>query len=152
MSNESEVVRIVANHNDVKHLGHWTTANEFEVHSDHGATTLDLRSTHIEAGDIKIKVLLNRAMLKLLAPDDAAIDEWDLRRSGRGKLKDGAAPAQPTGRKIIITGEMKGSEIRINRGGVAVMSAMFSRAFLQDVLRSRREGGTPSTADPQNHP
>ncbi|SNR39778.1 hypothetical protein [Actinomadura mexicana] len=52
------------------------------------------------------------------------------------------------GRAIRVTGEVRHGEVRVHRGGVATLSAMFSREFVQDVRRARREGTTPSVADP----
>lgn len=40
------------------------------------------------------------------------------------------------------------SEIRVHRGGVAILSAMFSRAFIQDVRQARQNGGYPTVDDP----
>lgn len=150
--NTTDVVRIAAHQRTVKQVGHWTEAREFEVRSHRGATVLDLRSARIPEGDIHIKVDLDHAMLKLLLPDDAEVVDWDLRRSGRSKVKDGAAPDRATGRRTVITGEMRQSEIRVNRGGVAVLSAMLSREFIADARRAHREGRTPDVADPGNHP
>ncbi len=35
-----------------------------------------------------------------------------------------------------------------NRGGIAVLSAMFSRAFVQDVRQARKNGSYPTVDDP----
>ena len=40
----------------------------------------------------------------------------------------------------------------MNRAGVAVLSAMFSREFIEDVRRAHKEGGTPTVADPARTP
>src|SRR5436190_17373273 len=48
------------------------------VRAHRGHAVLDLRSPHIEAGEIRIDVELDHAMLKLLVPDGAVIDDWDL--------------------------------------------------------------------------
>ena len=81
-------VRIAANYGVTKHLGNWTSAREFQVRACRGHAVLDLRSPHIEAGEIRIDVELDHAMLKLLVPDGAVIDDWDLQRLGRGRVKD----------------------------------------------------------------
>jgi hypothetical protein len=39
-------------------------------------------------------------------------------------------------------------EIRVHRHGAAVLSAMFSREFVADLRRARREGRVPTVADP----
>src|SRR2546429_5589204 len=77
-------VRIAANYEVTKRLGNWTTGREFQVRAHRGHAVLDLRSPHLETGEITVDVELDHAMLKLLVPDGAVIDNWDLRRLGRG--------------------------------------------------------------------
>ena len=149
----ADTVRVQAHYETVKRLGHWTTARDFEFRARRGSAVLDLRSPHIPDGDIEIHVDLDHAMLKLLVPDDAVIDQWDLRWFGRGRVKDGeGAAVKAPGRRIRLTGEIRHGEIRVNRAGVAVLSAMFSREFMDDMRRAHKEGGTPTVADPVNNP
>ena len=141
-------VRIPANYTTVKRLGHWTTERQFQVRAHRGSVVLDLRSPQIPDGDIEIDLDLDHAMVKLLVPDDAQVDDWNLRRTGRGRVKDAECPAVPGGRRIVITGQMRHSEIRVNRGGIAVLSAMCSREFLADLRQAHREQRMPTVADP----
>ena len=76
-------VRIAANYQVTKRLGNWTTAREFQVRAHRGHAVLDLRSPHLEAGEITVDVELDHVMLKLLVPDGAVIDNGDLRRAQR---------------------------------------------------------------------
>lgn len=141
-------VRIAANHAVTKRLGHWTTGRQFQVRAHRGVAVLDLRSPQIPGGDIEVEAELDHGTLKLLVADDAVVDDWDLRRAGHGRVKDAAGPRQPAGRRILVTGELRDSEIRVHRGGTAVLSAICSREFLADARRARREGRHPSVADP----
>ena len=141
-------VRIPANYTTLKRLGNWTTERQFQVRAHRGSVVLDLRSPQIPDGDIEIDLDLDHAMVKLLVPDDAQVDDWNLRRTGRGRVKDGERPETPSGRRIVITGQMRHSEIRVNRGGIAVLSAMCSREFLADLRQAHREQRMPSVADP----
>jgi hypothetical protein len=141
-------VRIPANYTTVKRLGNWTTERQFQVRAHRGSAVLDLRSPQIAAGDIEIDADLDHAMVKLLVPDDAQVDDWDLQRTGRGRIKDAERPDTPGGRRIVITGQMRHSEIRVNRGGIAVLSAMCSREFLADLRQAHREQRVPTVADP----
>jgi hypothetical protein len=145
-------VRIAANHAVTKRLGNWTTERHFQVRANRGVAVLDLRSPHIPAGDIHIEVDLEHATTKLLLDDDAVIDDWDLQRTGRGRVKDAQAPQTPGGRRNVLTGSLRHSEIRVHRGGIAVLSAMFSREFLLDARRAHRDGRTPTLADPAHTP
>src|SRR5689334_6890977 len=76
---DSTPVRVHADHRSVKHLGHWTTANRFELRARRGYALLDLRSPRIPAGDIDLHLDIDHALVKLLVPDDAVIERWDLR-------------------------------------------------------------------------
>jgi hypothetical protein len=144
----AEPVRVPANNTVIKHLGHWTTQRRFEVRNHRGLAVLDLRSPSIPDGDIEIAVDIDHGVVKLLLPEDAVIDDWDLRRSGRGKLKDAVGPNGADGRRIVLRGSLRDGQIRVRRGGIAMLSAMFSKQYLADVRRAHREGGYPTVDDP----
>ena len=141
-------VRIAANYTVAKRLGNWTTADRFEVRAHRGHAVLDLRSPHITAGEISVDVDLDHAMLKLLLPEDAVIDDWDLRRTGRGRVKDAEGGRATGGKRIVLSGQMRHGEIRVHRGGIAMLSAMFSREYVADLRRAHRDGGFPTVDDP----
>ncbi len=145
-------VRIPANHTVTKRLGNWTTARQFQVRAHRGHAVLDLRSPQIPAGDIQVDVDVDHATLKLLVADDAVVDDWDLRRIGRGRVKDSEGRNAAGGRRIAVTGQLRHGQIRVHRGGLAVLSAMCSREFVADLRRARREGPTPTVADPARTP
>jgi hypothetical protein len=145
---EPGVVRVAAHHAVVKRLGHWTTAREFEVRAHRGSAVLDLRSPRVPEGDIRIEVDLDHATLTLLLPDDAYLDDWDLRRAGRGRVRDPNGPRPATGRRVVLTGQLGDGVLRVRRGGVAVLTALCSRAYLDDLRRARRTGRFPTVDDP----
>ena len=145
---KTATVRIAANHAVTKRLGNWTTARNLQVRARHGIAVLDLRSAQIPDGDILIETDLDHATLTVLVADDAAIDDWNLQWIGRGRLKDAQVPKVPGKRRIVLNGRMRHSEIRVRRSGMAVLSAMCSRAFLADLRQARAEGRMPSVADP----
>jgi hypothetical protein len=140
--------RIQAHHSVTKRLGKWTTARTFEVRAYRGSAVVDLRSPDIPAGDIEVRVDIDHAMLKLLVPDGAVIDHWDLQIAGRGRVKDAYGEGAPDGRRIRIVGRINRGEIRIHRGGIAMLSAMFSREYIADLRRVHKEGGVPTVDDP----
>lgn len=147
MNATAQAVRVESYNANVKKLGDWTDANRFEVKARGGYALLDLRTPRIE-GDIEVHVHADRSAIKLLVPADAVIDQWDLVVTGRGKVKDWEAPQEATGRRVRLVGNLNGSEIRIARGGVAILTAMFSREFVEDCKRAYREGGRPTVHDP----
>jgi hypothetical protein len=147
----TNATRIRVDHNTVKHLGTWTTDRTFDVRARHSTVVIDLRSPHIAEGDIELTVDLDHALLKLLLPTDATLDQWGLRWTGNGRVKDGEGPAADAstgGRHISLTGHIDHGEIRVHRGGMAVLSAMVSRAYLADLRQAHRTGTTPTVDDP----
>ena len=143
------VTRIQSHYATTKKLGSWTSSRRFEFRGRRGSAVLDLRSPEIPAGDIELVVDMDHSMLKLLVPEGAVIDHWDLQWTGRGKVKQTfhANPADP-GRRIRITGHIKHGEIRVHSGGVAQLSAMFSREYVDDAIRAHRDGDMPTIDDP----
>jgi hypothetical protein len=144
---QTDVEQVQAHYTTTKRLGNWTESRSFEIRGRRGATVLDLRSPRIPEGDIEIRVDLDHAMVKLLVAEDAVIDHWDLDWQGRGKVKDSCGRGAG-GRRIRLVGDIRHGEIRVHRGGVATLSAMFSRAYVEDVKRANREGGMPTVDDP----
>ncbi|MFF2148422.1 hypothetical protein [Kitasatospora sp. NPDC058190] len=147
LTDVAAVERIQADHAAVKRMGHWTEARRIEVRARRGAVVLDLRSPNIP-DEVEIHLELQRAMVKLLLPEDAGLDHWDLRWSARGKVKDHQAPAEAGARRVRLTGTVSDGEIRIHRGGVAIVSAMLSREYLDDLRAANREGRMPIVDDP----
>ncbi|MFD0361503.1 hypothetical protein ACFQZZ_08610 [Nocardia sp. GCM10030253] len=146
-------VQIHVDHDTVKRLGDWTDSDAFEVTARYGAVVIDLRSPQITGdGVIELHANLDHAMVKLLVPDDAVIDQTGLEWTGRGRVKDFARPKGAAGRVIRLTGTCKTSEFRVHRAGVAVLSALFSREFFEDARRAHRDGRTPTLVDPASTP
>ncbi|WP_433624829.1 hypothetical protein [Nocardia sp. CA-120079] len=143
--------RIHVDHETAKRLGNWTDAGTFEITARYGSVVIDLRSPRI-TGEIVVHADLDHAMVKLLVPDDAVIDQTELQWTGRGRVKDFARPQGAAGRVIRLTGTSNRSEFRVHRAGIAVLSAMFSREFFEDARRAHREGMHPTVADPANAP
>ena len=143
----STVERLHADHGITKRLGRWTSAGQFDVRVRYGVLVLDLRSPEIE-GDVEIRLDLYRSTVKLLLADDDQVDHTDLGWTGRGRVKDDQRTAGLAGRRIHLAGHASNSEIRMHRGGVAILSAMFSRAFIQDLRQARKNGSYPTVDDP----
>ena len=76
------------------------------------------------------------------------MDHWDLGWTGRGRVKDDQRPAEPGGRRVRLSGYAENSEVRVHRGGMAALSAMFSRAYVQDLRQARKNGSYPTVDDP----
>lgn len=151
--NTNDTVKIHTDHGTTKRLGDWTHSASFDVKARYGSVVVDLRSPWIEGeNEIVVHADLDHAMVKLLVPEDAEIDQSELEWTGRGKVKDMARPQQPAGRVIRLTGSSSKSEFRIHRGGIAVLSALFSREFFEDAKQARKEGRTPTLLDPENAP
>ena len=142
-----EVERLHVDHAVAKRLGRWTSASQFDARVRYGVLVLDLRSPDVQ-GDVEVRLDLQRSTLKLLLAEGDQVDHWDLRWTGRGQVKDDQRPAGPGGRRVRLAGHADNSEVRVHRGGMAALSAMFSRAFAQDLRQARKNGGYPTVDDP----
>jgi hypothetical protein len=137
---ETETIHVRAHHRSVKYLGEWTTARRFDVRASRGLVVLDLVVPEIEPGDIEIALDIDHATVKLLVPDGAIVDDGDLRRVGRGRVKDWTGASAPDGRRIRLAGEMRNAEVRVHRGGVAILSLLRSRRSRDAIRTAHREG------------
>jgi len=142
-----EAERLHVDHAVAKRLGRWTSASRFDARVRSGVLVLDLRSPDVK-GDVEIRLDLQRSTLKLLLAEGDQVDHWDLRWTGRGQVKDDQRPSGPGGRRVRLAGHADNSEVRVHRGGMAALSAMFSRAFAQDLRQARKNGGYPTVDDP----
>jgi hypothetical protein len=142
-----EAERLHVDHAVAKRLGRWTSANRFDARVRSSVLVLDLRSPDVE-GDVEIRLDLQRSTLKLLLAEGDQVDHWDLGWTGRGQVKDDQRPAGPGGRRVRLAGHADTSEVRVHRGGMAALSAIFSRAFAQDLRQARKNGGYPTVDDP----
>jgi len=134
----SEVIR--ANDRVVKRLGRWTTARRFDVKASHARVVLDLLLPPIDPGDIEVELDLDRATVTLLVPDGANVVDDELHRIGRGRVKDRTGNPASRGRRINLLGELRHSEVRVRRGGVAILYLLGSRTSRGDVRQAHREG------------
>jgi hypothetical protein len=140
MKTENEIVQIRARHRVVKQLGNWTTARRFDVRASRGMAVLDLLLPELEPGEIEIALDIDHATVKLLVPAGAVIDDDDLRQVGRGRIKDRTGTASPDGRRIRLVGEMRDAEVRVHRGGVALLSLLASRETRRQLREAHRAG------------
>jgi hypothetical protein len=142
-----EAERLHVDHAVAKRLGRWTSASQFDARVRHGVLVLDRRSPDVK-GDVEVRLDLQRSTLKLLLAEGDQVDHWDLDWTGRGRVKDDQRPAGPGGRVVRLAGHADNSEVRVHRGGMAALFAMFSRAFAQDLRQARKNGGYPTVDDP----
>lgn len=144
-----KAVPVRAHRRVARHLGHWTSSRQFDVRASQGTVVLDLRSPRLAAdGDIEVSLDADHAVVKLLVPHGALIDAGDVRRIGRCRVADWTGAGVPGGRRIVLTGELRRAQVRIHRGGIAILSAMCSRAFVADARQARRAGRFPTVGDP----
>ena len=140
------IENIRAHNESIRRIGPWTTARRYDVRASSSSVVLDLLLPEIPDGEIEIALDLNRSALKLLVPDGAVVDSDDLRRVGRGRVKDWTGTAAPDGRTIRLVGEMRDSEVRVTRGGFAIVQTMLSREGRKHVREAHRRGRLETTA------
>jgi len=143
--------RLHVDHGVTKRLGRWTSASQFDVRVRFGVLVLDLRSPEI-TGDVEVRLGLHRSTVKLLLAEGDQVDYRDLDWTGRGRVKDDQRPAGPAAgnrqRRVRLSGRAENSEVRVHRGGMAALSAMFSRAYVQDLRQAARTAAYPTVDDP----
>ena len=139
--------RLHVDHAVTKRLGRWTSASQFDVRVRSGVLVLDLRSPEV-AGDVELCLDLHRSTVKLLLAEGDQVDHWGVGWSGRGRVKDDQRPAEPGGRRVRLSGHAETSEVRVHRGGMAALSAMFSRAYVQDLRQACKNRSYPTVDDP----
>jgi hypothetical protein len=131
-------VQIRAHKRSIRRMGYWTTARRLDVRASDSSVILELRSPRIEPGDIEVNLDIDHTMVKLLVPEDAVVDTGELRRVGRCGFVDWSGTPGRAGRVIRVVGEMRRSELRVNRGGVAIVSAMMTGEYLTDLRNAFR--------------
>lgn len=132
-------VLIHAHSTIVKKLGDWTTTRRFDVRIRGGLAMLDLRSGQIPEGDLEIRLRAERGLFRLLVAEDVRIESADLKWIGRGRLKDLPGASAGSGRTITISGRVRRGEIRVHRGGMAIVASMFDRGELHRMHRAHQE-------------
>jgi hypothetical protein len=143
---DTETVHVRAHSRSVKRLADWTTARRFDVRASRGLVVLDLMLPKIAPGMIDIALDIDHATVKLLVPEGAIIDDGDLRRVGRGRVKDWTGASTAQGRRIRLGGEMRNAEVRVHRGGVAILSLLRSRRSRSQVRKAHRDGRLSAAA------
>jgi hypothetical protein len=136
--NDTEQLR--AHRRSIRKLGAWTTARRFEIRASRGSVVLDLLLPELEPGEITVELDIDHSTVILLVPDDTNVDHDELRRVGRGRVKDWTGTGSSAGRSLRLTGEMRNAEVRIHRGGIAILRLLLSRSSRSEVRRAHRQG------------
>ena len=139
-ANADSPTRITAHDAVIKRLGYWTTGRRIEVRANRSLVVLDLLLPKLELGIIEILLDVDHSTVKLLVPETANIDGDDLRRVGRGRIKDWTGTGSPQGQLMRLDGEMHSSEIRVHRVGVAILQVLADPRSRRDTWQARREG------------
>ena len=132
--------QIRAHHRSIRKLGAWTTARHFDIRSSRGSVVLDLLLPELEPGEIVVDLDIDHSTVILLVPDGTNVVDDDLRRVGRGRIKDWTGAGSPEGRTLRLTGEMRNAEVRIHRGGIAILRLLLSPGSRGEVRRARKQG------------
>ena len=132
--------QIRAQRRSVRKLGAWTTARSFDVRASRGSVVLDLLLPEIEPGEITVELDIDHSTVILLVPDGTNVVDDDLRRVGRGRIKDWTGAGSPEGRTLRLTGEMRNAEVRIHRGGIAILRLLLTRSTRAQMRRAHAQG------------
>jgi hypothetical protein len=132
--------RLRAHHRSIRRVGAWTSARRFDVRASRGSVMLDLLLPELEPGEITVELDIDHSTVILLAPDGTNVNDEELRRVGRGRVKDWTGVGSQDGRTLTLTGEMRSAEVRIHRGGIAILRLLLSRSSREALRRAQREG------------
>jgi hypothetical protein len=138
ITTDSEQIR--AHHRSIRKLGSWTSARRFEIRASRGSVLLDLLLPELEPGEITVELDIDHSTVILLVPDDTNVDDDELRRVGRGRVKDWTGVGSPDGRTLRLTGEMRNAEVRIHRGGIAILRLLLSRNSRNELRQAHEQG------------
>jgi hypothetical protein len=136
----AETEQIRAHRRSIRRLGAWTTARRFDVRASRSSVLLDLLLPELEPGEITVELDIDRSTLILLVPDGTNVDHDELRRVGRGRVKDWTGVGSPDGRTLRLTGEIRNAEIRIHRGGIAILRLLLTRSTRAQLRRAHAQG------------
>jgi hypothetical protein len=134
----SEQIR--AHHRSIRRLGAWTNVSRFEIRASRGSVVLDLLLPELEPGEITVELDIDHSTVILLVPDGTNVDDDELRRVGRGRVKDWTGVGAPDGHTLRLTGELRNAEVRIHRGGIAILRLLLSRDSRNELRRAHKQG------------
>ena len=134
----SEQIR--AHHRSIRRLGAWTSVSRFDIRASRGSVVLDLLLPELEPGEIAVELDIDHSTVILLVPDGTNVDDDELRRVGRGRVKDWTGVGSPDGRTLRLSGEMRNAEVRIHRGGIAILRLLLSRQTRNELRRAHTQG------------
>src|SRR5262252_3354180 len=136
----TDIEQIRAHHRSIRKLGAWTTASHFDIRASRGSVVLDLLLPELEPGEITVELDIDHSTVVLLVPDGTNVDDDELRRRGRGRVKDWTGVGSPDGRTLRLTGEMRDAEVRIHRGGIAILRLLLDRHTRNQLRRAHAQG------------
>ncbi|WP_243063392.1 FAD-dependent monooxygenase [Humibacter sp. RRB41] len=123
----------------LRRLGAWSATRRYTVRADRSRIVLDLREACRRFTGVTVTAELVETTLILLVEDGTQVRnevEW----SGKGTFKDRWGHGENGAGTLTVLGSAQGSEVRIHRGGVAVLDDLTSWERLRE-LRGQ-EGAT----------
>lgn len=109
-------VRLAVSHGSVERLGAWQVPQEVAIELRHGVCALDLHTPTLPPGGVTIAVQARHGVVKVLVPENAAVDLSGVGRH-HGQTVDRRARRVTTvsGPPIVFTGDLHHSVIKILR-------------------------------------
>ena len=109
-------VRLAVSHGAVERLGAWLVPQEVTVELRHGVCALDLRTPTLPSDGVTIAVQARHSVIKVLVPENAAVDLGDVGRHHSQTRDAGARRVTAvSGPPIVFTGDLHHSVIKILR-------------------------------------
>jgi hypothetical protein len=115
---ERESVRLAVRHGHIERLGRWQIPPLVNLELAHAVAALDLRSSPLPAGGLRIHVEARHSSIRLLADDGTMIETVELNRH-HAAITDRRARrvTEWSGPLVTVTGTLRHSTLKVNRPG-----------------------------------
>jgi hypothetical protein len=117
-------VQVRADRCVTKRLGEWTTSSRFDVSATSGVVVLDFLLPRIDAERIDVRLDIDHGLVTLLVSEGTRVEQDGLRWIGPGHLRDWSGAPSPDGLTVHLEGEVRWGDVRVRRGGVAILSLL----------------------------
>lgn len=116
LANGTQPVRLAASHGKVERLGAWRVPEEVTVELRHSVCVIDLRTATLPPGGVTIDVESRHSVIKVLVPDQAAVDLSGVGRHHSNTVDRRARRVvSANGPAIVFTGHIHHGVIKILR-------------------------------------
>ena len=116
LATAAKSLRLAVSHGSVERLGAWQVPEEVTIELRHGVCALDLRTPTLPTSGVTIAVQARHSVIKVLVPEDAAVDLSNVGRHHSQTVDRRARRVTAiSGPPIVFTGDLHHGVIKILR-------------------------------------